>query len=768
MLKKLLYFAVVLLAMVAIPVQADDSDIFNVTTPTRVSVHDPSIVVGYKQSDGKITGEKTSGASKVYYIFGSHRAWAKSTDMQNWKTFENNINTNYAKIFSKDAEWSAKGGTQSSSTGSYDVTGNLWAPDVIWNKAMKKWCMYMSVNGDNYYSSIVMLTAESLEGDWTRVGTVVYSGFTSKSEAQATDFYKVYSGSDFPSRYTLKNGDYAAYSMNAIDPCVFYDESGNLWMTYGSWFGGLYILRLDAKTGLRDYTYTYETTDGTAAGATSDVYQGIKVAGGNNVSGEASYVQYINGKYYLFVTYGGLTATGGYNMRVFSSTSPTGPYTDIKGIPAIYSSKYALVGNVKRKAGSQLMNYYKWNLMDYGYCAEGHNSVLVDDDGKIYLVYHTRSTTWGDGHQVRVHQMFVAENGELVAAPFEYRGETLSSSAYSKDEVVGKYNIIFHENTDYTKLECNDEIEITLNADGTIDSEKRAYRGTWSMSSTSPYITITFKGMEDMQGVLVKQKMEGLNYETLCFTAISTYKVPLWGYKNVDDVISQACGTDKCPVKNILAQYSTISEFNDDYHSQDINSETGLSLSFYVSGLDNDWTLIGLSTDEKYKMYLSVLHYNTSDFYEAKATISEEAIAAGYTAATAYEAFLNGSYYATVSFNPDGTVGYYRDGKLMLTYAADATPSYPTSGSNVTPATVSAAAINYYLFDNFDFSRNVYNIIVGYSVPYDSQLPSGINSVKADSKTLDVNAPMYNLSGQHVGKDYKGLVIQNGKKIYVK
>lgn len=36
-----------------------------------------------------------------------------------------------------------------------------------------------------------------------------------------------------------------------------------------------------------------------------------------------------------------------------------------------------------------------------------------------------------------------------------------------------------------------------------------------------------------------------------------------------------------------------------------------------------------------------------------------------------------------------------------------------------------------------------------------------IESVKVST---EVNAPMYNLAGQRVGKDYKGLVIQNGKK----
>lgn len=39
----------------------------------------------------------------------------------------------------------------------------------------------------------------------------------------------------------------------------------------------------------------------------------------------------------------------------------------------------------------------------------------------------------------------------------------------------------------------------------------------------------------------------------------------------------------------------------------------------------------------------------------------------------------------------------------------------------------------------------------------------GINGVAANG-VLDLNAPMYNLAGQKVGKEYKGVVIQNGKK----
>ena len=42
----------------------------------------------------------------------------------------------------------------------------------------------------------------------------------------------------------------------------------------------------------------------------------------------------------------------------------------------------------------------------------------------------------------------------------------------------------------------------------------------------------------------------------------------------------------------------------------------------------------------------------------------------------------------------------------------------------------------------------------------------GIKSVQGSGFT--VNGEAYNLSGQRVGKDYKGIVIKNGKKIVVK
>ncbi|MBR5654164.1 MAG: Ig-like domain-containing protein [Prevotella sp.] len=53
----------------------------------------------------------------------------------------------------------------------------------------------------------------------------------------------------------------------------------------------------------------------------------------------------------------------------------------------------------------------------------------------------------------------------------------------------------------------------------------------------------------------------------------------------------------------------------------------------------------------------------------------------------------------------------------------------------------------------------------GFSFTFDET--TGITTIDGDS-TLDMNAPMYNLSGQRVDNSYRGVVIQNGKKVIKK
>ena len=51
---------------------------------------------------------------------------------------------------------------------------------------------------------------------------------------------------------------------------------------------------------------------------------------------------------------------------------------------------------------------------------------------------------------------------------------------------------------------------------------------------------------------------------------------------------------------------------------------------------------------------------------------------------------------------------------------------------------------------------------------YGFTFTGGETSIKGIEAAADVNAPAYNLAGQKVGKDYKGVVIQNGRKMLQK
>lgn len=556
-------------AMAQTPV--DDNDLANAyatqTITGRIAVHDPSIVMDVTEP---ITNPK-------YYIYGSHLGRAKtyaSDNYQIWNTFKTGeentgtCNSLFADVNFKDAYtthvikkvknskgeevafgnfdahgWQYKGNT---------VKGMQWAPDVIYNKTMKKWCMYMSLNGDHWCSSIVCFTSDDLEGPWVYQGPVVFSGF------QGTFAHNVYAAADdwkhtdltiatgetaLPARY--QTGDsWGSFWPNCIDPCVFYDDDDNLWMSYGSWSGGIFMIRLDKTNGLRDYTYTFPyqisgktTTPGAAsANCTSDPYFGKKIAGGYYVSGEASYIQKVGKYYYLFMSYGGLTAAGGYQIRVFRSEKPDGPYKDCltsTGIDAMYG-KYILNfgGDAKRDEGVKLFGNYQWETMPNAELAQGHNSAIVDHKGRALIVYHTRFMNRGEEHEVRVHQLFVNQDGWLVAAPYEFSGETYTDNdiatqqLYNATEVAGDYQIIAHPYRQNTAAMAYEKpVTIHLNADGSISGE---YTGKWELVSGTSYINLTLKGVATanaevkFKGVLTEQTIDYTNIKALCFTALSS------------------------------------------------------------------------------------------------------------------------------------------------------------------------------------------------------------------------------------------------------
>jgi beta-xylosidase len=556
---------------------ADLTDAYHTKTVTgRISVHDPSIV-----ADGN-----------NYYIYGSHLGHAKTTAAENYQTwttwgegeatgttgslFANASGSliNYADAYSSQAYtgkvknyageevdfvrcdahgWQYKG---------YTVQGNQWAPDVIYNKTMKKWCMYMSLNGDKWCSSIVLFTSDSAEGPWVYQGPVVFSGFQGTYEHNsysATDDWKhtdlaiATGATSLPERYSV--GDkWGSYWPNCIDPCVFYDDDNNLWMSYGSWSGGIFLLKLDASTGLRDYTYTFDyevngtkTKPGAAnANCTSDPYFGKKIAGGYYVSGEGSYIKKIGNYWFLFLSYGGLNPSQGYQMRIFRSDKATGPYVDANGTSAVYS-KYALNygSSATDDRGVMLMNGYQWPTMSVGEVAQGHNSVFTDAKGRTFVVYHTKFNDGTFGHQVRIHQLFLNEDGWLVAAPYEFDGGTTTNdsiatkASVANADIAGTYQLIRHYyrqsfasvNNGATTATLQTPVNITLSSDGNVSGS--GVSGTWKRTAGTDYVTLTIDGT-DYKGVLFHQTVDYTDMPSLNISAVAdgaNPSVEIWASK---------------------------------------------------------------------------------------------------------------------------------------------------------------------------------------------------------------------------------------------
>ena len=786
----------------------------NVPVGNTVAVHDPSIIVAYADAFGNLypdAGETGSGRQKMYFIFGTQLSFAYSYDMESWVSFmpvfyeegTSTVSTDYTKIFKTAAAWP---GYKDSAT----IQGNLWAPDIIYNKDMGKWCLYYSMSGDNnnFRSSIFMMTADKLTGPYEFADFVVFSGFNQGEGAGVDDYKNVTGESSVPDRYS-SGGDWNNdYGVSCIDPSVLYDKDGQLWLNYGSWSGGIFLIKLDNETGLRDtkYDYGYEdvTYDETNKDAlVYDPYLGVHIAGGWYVSGEGPYIAYMNGYYYLFLSYGFYSPVGGYNMRVFRSLTIDGRYEDVNDNWAVYTEAESDVGinyGSNLSHGEVLMQNYKWSWWTTpGYTAQGHNSVLVDGD-HVYLIYHVKYDDGSIQHNVEVHELVFGENGWPLAAPFQKsEADTLVTDATV--DLTGSWSVILHTPVDYANLQVNTDKLITLNGDGTVAGD---YTGNWNVDGQ--YITITL-GSVEYRGVVMEQLIEGLADDSVTYTFTATNaeaNTPLWGAKISSDAWAVQTVLDSIEYpdrilgsltaeteglwgttisysssnKGVLADDGTFiapaedteltftvtvkkgearaekefaftalskdsikallpAEIADDGYLfayepaqgeqlapvSGITQYTGVSFTFRIKDVKTDWDVM-FRTANGTQVYLSVLNYKNVNIFESAATLSEEAkiILQEHGLATdgskSWQLFLGslcegGECVATISYNVDGSITFYRDGELMLTYAAE-TPIGTGTVRGLVDSMIAQVRTQ-----GLSVVYPVSNVIVGYAADYD-------------------------------------------------
>ncbi|WP_439694815.1 arabinan endo-1,5-alpha-L-arabinosidase [Mucilaginibacter sp. AW1-7] len=391
---------------------------------------------------------------------------------------------------SKDlVQWEYVGWVFSSlpAQGSAYITGkggtpfnSLWAPYVM--KVGSEYRLYYSLSSAVARLSVIgMATATSPEGPWTEKGVVVTS---------AND---------------------ASIQTNAIDPTVVTTTAGEQYMYYGSAWDGIYILKLDASTGL----------------AASPGDKGKRIANrgftggkynGNIEGAEVIYNPDLK-KYFLFISYDWLQTK--YNVRVGRGDSPTGPFYDYNGQDI----------NTNVDHGPMILAPYQFNGHG-GWQGTGHCAVFDDGSGQYFMAHQGRPGVNSYFMDLHVRKISWTPDGWPVVSPERYAN--VAQTAIANADVVGTYEKItlgYHIVPGYGTEQTNPDFQVAttfkLDAAGTIDGSAT---DTWTYAS--PYITLKYAaGATYKLKVERERDWENKVSSTLIFTGLDNIGTAVWGKK---------------------------------------------------------------------------------------------------------------------------------------------------------------------------------------------------------------------------------------------
>lgn len=285
-----------------------------------LAVHDPALIK----------------AGDEYYLFctGGFRGQGivpirKSKDLRDWQRD--------GFVFDKLPEWVAD---------EVPKARNAWAPDI--SHFGGKYYLYYSLSSFGVNDSAIALatnvTLDRADANykWVDEGMVV------RSRSGEDDF-------------------------NAIDPNLVIEDDQNLWLSWGSFWGGIMMRRVDPATGKLSTTDT--TLHKLAARPRSASHQTPPVEGAL----EAPTIIRHGDHWYLFVSFDFCCrgAKSDYKVVVGRSKSITGPYVDREGRPMSAGG-----GSLVIEAATD-----HWR-------GAGHQAVLHDEKTD-YLVFHAYSAETG-------------------------------------------------------------------------------------------------------------------------------------------------------------------------------------------------------------------------------------------------------------------------------------------------------------------------------------------------------------------------------------
>ena len=226
-------------------------------------------------------------------------------------------------------------------TNAIPLARGAWAPDISWFAG--KYHVYYALSSFGVNNSAIGLAVnETLDQTSTNYNWVD-EGMVVRSRRHRDDF-------------------------NAIDPNIVIEDAQNVWLCWGSFWGGIKMRRIEPATGMLSTTdtnlYTLAERPRTHEPVTPPVEGAV----------EAPTIVKRGDYWYLFASYDfccrGTNST--YCVKVGRSRKVTGPYVDRTGKKL---TDYG--GTIVVQPITPL-----WN-------GAGHEAVLQDDDGQDYLIFHS-------------------------------------------------------------------------------------------------------------------------------------------------------------------------------------------------------------------------------------------------------------------------------------------------------------------------------------------------------------------------------------------
>ena len=274
----------------------------------QVEVHDPVMA-----KDGD-----------TYYVFstGPGITYYQSKDMINWQLA--------GRVFKDEPSWAQRVAPS--------FGGHLWAPDIIQKDGL--FYLYYSVSAFGRNTSGIGVTTNRTLDPHSKDYLWVDQGIVIQSIPERDDW-------------------------NAIDPAIIKDENNDYWMSFGSFWAGLKLVKLDSTLTRIAQPEEWHSIAARPRNPSS------AIEGEQNGAIEAPFIFHKNDYYYLFVSFDKCCkgADSDYNVRVGRADKVIGPYLDKNGKDMRYGGGSVVIKGNKEWPGL------------------GHNAAYTFD-GKDYLVLH--------------------------------------------------------------------------------------------------------------------------------------------------------------------------------------------------------------------------------------------------------------------------------------------------------------------------------------------------------------------------------------------